>query len=61
MIILFVEIYVLHTVHNVILDTLVHLIKYALLQAVNSRMFWHQGAILRESFKSNKYKPNMPI
>jgi len=38
-----------------------HLVKYNLLQAVNSCMFWHPGAILGESFKSKEYKPNMPI
>jgi hypothetical protein len=38
-----------------------HLKKYNSKQVVNSCMFRHRVAIIRELFKTNEYKPNMQI
>jgi hypothetical protein len=34
-----------------------HLIKYNSRQVLNSNMFWHQGVIIREVFRTKEYKP----
>jgi len=38
-----------------------YLIKYSLREVLIAYMFRHRGAILRDSFRSEEYKPNRLI